>query len=702
MIKDALLEIGSEELPASFVTFGMKQLKALAEASLKENGLSFKTATVYGTPRRLAITIEDLIDRSPDQSRVVTGPPVAAAKDAQGQWTPAALGFARKHGLKPSDLTVEKDRLIATLHIKGTPTRQLLSDLFPSWIARLEFPKSMVWEPSKFRFPRPIRWIAALYGSDLVSFQLAGVRSARWTLGLGGESPKKTAITQPGKYAVMRKNQCVLVDPAARQEAIQRQAEQAAKRVHGHPLLSDALLEQVSNLVEHPVAVLGGFDAAYLELPSEVLITCLEHHQRFFPVAADKGGKLLAQFIGIRNGMSVHQDTVREGYERVLAARLADARFFFKQDRRTPLSAKRDALQGVMFQAKLGSVHDKVERVKRLLHEFALLLPGEKMADGQMRGFPLDQALRAADLGKADLVTDMVREFPELQGIMARIYAGLDGEDSVVAQAAEQHYWPITLTGKLPETDAAAALALADKLDTLAGDFAIGLIPTGSADPYGLRRAAVGILRILEERKWPLSLDTLIAKAIDLQPENTRDSAGETRTKLVSFMRQRLSAVLEERGVRSDEIDAVLEPGLHEIPDILARLTALRAVRAGNDFEALSVAFKRAANIVRQAAKSGAGMDGAVQQDLLKEPAERQLFETLERVGQEATRLAGEHEYEKALSAMAPLREPLDAFFTGVMVMAEDAALRANRLSLMKRLVSEFSRIADFSKLQNA
>lgn len=701
-MKDALLEIGSEELPASFITLGIRQLKTLSEESLKASGLTFKSIDVYGTPRRLAVVIHELSDRSPDQKKTISGPPVSRGKDEKGQWTPAAIGFAAKNGLKPSDLVVENDKLCATLLVKGSSARQVLAELFPQWISKMEFPKSMVWEPTKFRYPRPLRWLTAVYGSDLVSFQLAGVKSIKFSYGLGHVAPKKIPMTQPGKYVTLLKNQCVLVEPAARQEAIRRQVEQIVKKVHGKALLSESLLEQVANLVEHPVAVLGAFDTAYLELPREVLITCLEHHQRFFPVLSstpspmgrgEGEGKLLAHFVGIRNGMSVHQETVREGYERVLSARLADARFFFTQDRRTPLSAKMDGLKGVMFQQKLGSVYDKKERVKKILAFMGDALPSSGW---------LNHAQRAADLGKADLVSDVVREFPELQGIMSRIYSGLDGEDAVVAQASEQHYWPITLTGKLPESEAGAALALADKIDTLAGDFAVGLIPTGSADPYGLRRAAVGVLRILEDRQWPLPLNALLDQAFAVQPEAIRSGMAEAKGKLSLFMRQRLAAVLEERGFKVDEIDAVLEAGLQEVPDLLVRLKALHEVRSAQEFEALSVAFKRAANIVRQAAKSGGGSDGAVQTDLLKEPAERQLYEALERVGQEVAAHSKERSYRQALGAMTPLREPLDAFFSGVMVMDEDPSLRANRLALMRKLVGEFSRIADFSKLQNA
>ncbi len=693
-MKDALLEIGSEELPASFIKPGMQQLKNLAEESLKGNGLSYATIETFGTPRRLAVLIHGLSESSPDQKKTVTGPPASVAKDAQGQWTPAAFGFARKQGLKPSDLKIENDRLSAVLQIKGVATRRLLGDLFPQWISKLDFPKSMEWEPTHFRYPRPIRWLAALYGSDLVSLCVSGVRSARWTLGLGPWAPKKIMLAQAGKYTHLLKDQCVLVDPVARQEAIRRSAEQLAKRVHGKVHMSAALLEQVANLVEHPVAILGNFDASYLDLPKEVLITCLEHHQKYFPVEEAAGQKLLPHFVGIRNGMSIHQEIVREGYERVLAARLADARFFFSQDQRTPLSAKVDALKGVMFQDKLGNLFDKKERVKKLLDTLA----------SAMGGFPdLEKAKRAADLCKADLVTEMVREFPELQGTVARLYAQAGGEDADVAQALEEHYWPITLTGILPSSETGSLVALADKLDTLAGDFSVGLIPSGSADPYGLRRAAVGALRILESKTWPLQLEWLVDQAVEAQPAHVKNDVAQTQSKLNQFMQQRFAALLAERGFKTDEVEAVLSAGIGVVPEALARLQALHELRKRQEFEPLSVAFKRGMNIVRQAAKGGnSGDSGAVKSDLLREPCEQTLYQVLETTGAQVSKHLAARAYRQALESMVPLREPLDGFFNGVMVMAEDPALRTNRLALMKRLVSLFAQIADFSKLQNA
>ncbi len=698
MTKDALLEIGSEELPAAFIKLGMDQLKSLAESSLKEHSLPHESISVYGTPRRLAVVVMGLPDRSLEQRKTIPGPPASKAKDPAGTWTQAAVGFANKHGLEPQDLVVENDRLSAVMNIKGTATKQLLAQLFPQWIGLCQFPKTMSWEESHFRYPRPIRWITALYGHDLVRFQIAGVTSGKVTHGLGIQSSKHIAIAQPAKYAGLLKNQCVMVEPATRQDAIRRLADQAVKRAHGQVLLSESLLEHVSNLVEHPVAVLGSFDARYLDLPSEVLTTCLEHHQKFFPVIQGTGRppKLMAHFIGIRNGMSLHQEIVREGYERVLAARLADARFFYNQDRKTKLEVKAEALKGVMFQEKLGNLFEKKERVKGLLSYLASTLKAPW----------LQEAERAADLCKADLVTDMVREFPELQGTMARIYALADGESKILAEALEEHYRPVTLSGPLPTSEIAAAVALCDKIDTLAGDFAVGLIPSGSADPYGLRRAAVGVLRILEARSWPVQLEDLIEKAVALLPASAAGSG--TVSKLVEFMRQRLGAILEERHYKSDEFDAITFGGVGLIHQTVSRLDALHQIRGQGQFDALAAAFKRASNILRQARPKGFEISAdwigvmGVKEETLKEASEQALFVKVRDIQEPVLTQFEAGSTREALELLSTLRVPLDQFFEGVMVMVEDKVVCANRLALLGGIVNLFHKVADFSKLQNA
>jgi len=689
---DALLEIGSEELPASFIPLGIQQLKKFAETSLAEHKIAFKTVAAYGTPRRLALVIEELAARSEDQEKFLSGPPEAIAKDEHGSWTPAALGFARKQNIKPTELRLENGKVVATLHIKGTPARQLLAELFPLWIKKLEFPKSMTWEPTHFRYPRPLRWLTALYGSDPVAFSVAGVRSSRFTYGLYLQSAKKMQVASASKYVLLLKNHCVLVQPEARVECIRKLAEQAIRRVHGRVIMHEGLLQQVANLVEHPAAIVGNFDPAYLELPAEVLVTCLEHHQKYFPVQAEKGHKLLPHFVGIRNGMSVHQEIVREGYERVLTARLADAKFFYNHDRQAPLSTRVEALRGVVFQQKLGSLFDKKERVKKLLHDLFGLV-----------GFSDDdqaKALRVAELGKADLVTDIVREFPELQGIMARIYAQADGEEAVVAQALEQHYWPITLAGALPESAVAALVSLADKLDTLAGDFAVGLIPTGSADPYGLRRAAVGVIRILEKWGWPLELETLLQKAMTVQPEGVGATPTETRHKLEQFFRQRWAALLEERGYKVDEIDAVLSLGIGTINHSLGKMKSLQDFRKRQEFQILAGSFKRVSNIIRQARekKLDFGLNEFPDGQLLVETEEKSLWTAYSDVQGVVNATP---EYDQILNKLVPLKEPLAAFFEKTMVMVDDVSICNNRLRLLNKICSLFNGVADFSKLHN-
>lgn len=700
--KDALLEIGCEELPASFIPLGLKQLKTIAEASLAAEHLAFTSTAVYGTPRRLAICITGVVGHSADQRKKVLGPPLASARDADGRWSPAAAGFARKQGLTPEELVTEEGRLCAVHEVKGVAARSLLATLYPQWIARLDFPKAMVWEPTHFRFPRPIRWFAALYGQDLVSFSLAGVRSGRWTQGLSAQSSKKVLISHAGKYVTLLKNQCVIVDPAVRRDVIRRLAEQAVRRIQGQVLIDDSLLEQVADLVEHPVAIVGNFDPAYLQLPQEVLITCMQHHQKFFPVrAASEGGKLLPCFVGMRNGVSVHQEIVKEGYERVLSARLADARFFYNQDRKSPLAAKVDALRGVTFQKDLGSLFDKKERTKVLLEAIMQRLTWPE-PERQM-------ALRTAELCKADLVTDMVREFPELQGIVARLYAQADAEPALVSDALQEHYWPLTLSGGLPRSPIGSIVSLADKLDTLVGDFAVGLIPSGSADPYGLRRAAVGILRILEANaSWTLPVEWLVDQALTALPASVTAQRDKTRQELIQFIRQRLAAVLEERGFKFDEIEAVLALQLGSLPEALARLNALHDIRARQEFGPLSAAFKRAVNIVRQANQKEMVAplthpgDHAVQSELLQDPSEQSLYKTYQDIHQDVDRHLQAGSYSKALESMVPLRDPLDRFFDGVMVMVEDTSLRSNRLALLSGIVRLFLKVADFSKLQNA
>lgn len=697
-MKDLLLEIGTEEIPARFLPEALRALEAAARSSLDAAGLAAGDVAALGTPRRLAVVVQKLAEKSRDRVQEALGPAAAAAKDAQGGWTPAALGFARGQGVSVEDLTVKETdrgpRLASVKTVPGVPTEKVLPELLAGWIRGLAFPKSMVWEGSRTAFARPLRWLVALYGTKTIPLSVAGVKSGRKTRGLRFHARKPFDVPAPSKYVGLLRDHCVIVDPAERRSLIGKQIQQAVKPLHGHVPLErfGDLLDEVANLVEHPVAVVGRFDEARLALPPEVLVTSMKKHQKYFPVYQDAaGGALTAHFVGIRNGLSDHQSVVREGYERVLAARLSDAAFFYGQDRKRPLPGWSVDLKGIAFLSPKLSVKDKVDRVGALARKLATAL--NLSADMHMH------VSRIAELSKADLATGMVGEFPELQGVMGRIYAAADGEPPVVAAGVEEHYWPLTAEGTLPRSEAAAVVSVADKVDTLAGNFLIGKIPSGSQDPYGLRRAAIGALRVLEERGWGVSLPGLIDFALASLPEGLGDKAA-ARKSLLEFLRQRWAAWGEARGDRFDEIDAVTASGFDVVADARRRLEALRAVRRLPDFEALSAAYKRATNLLKQAEKKGETVGEAVRPEHLSLPAERELNDALSAAeGRVAARASTDP--AGAFTGLVPLRAPVDAFFTHVVVMDPNADARRNRLALLARVRACFARLADLSRLQD-
>ncbi len=707
MNKDLLLEIGVEELPARFVPRALEELQGLAKARLDGKGLTYKSIRTLGTPRRLALIVTELASKGKDLVQESLGPGLAQAKDAEGNWTPAAQGFARSQGTTPEKLETRQtdrgERLCAVKHQEGLHAEKILPELLPELIKKIPFAKNMVWEEGRFSFARPIRWIAALYGSRPVKFQLAGIKSGKKTLGLRFQTKKPIEITSPSRYQPLLKDRCVVVDPAERRALIEKQIQQTGKSVHGHIPMEKFgdLLDEVVHLVEHPVAILGKFDPEYLSLPSEILVTSMKKHQKFFPIFHDakSGGTLLPNFIGIRNGISENQAVVREGYERVLSARLSDAAFFFGQDRKTRLEEKAPQLKGVLFQKELGTVWDKTARVERLARAIYSQLNNLPAETGEAAG-------RVAFLAKADLVTAVVGEFPELQGVMGRLYALADGEPSRVADGIEQHYWPLTADGELPKSEAGALVSLADKLDTLAGDFLVGLIPTGSADPYGLRRAAIGILRILSDRQWRLDLRALAEQAVLAFPETVKGDRAKTVQTLADFFKQRWSALMEAKGYRFDEIEAVASVRFGDAVDAEQRLKALHDIRRHPDFAPLSIAFKRAANILSQARKKDwfaahESKGSSVQGDRLAEPAEKELFSAYENIARTAAPHLESFNYDDALKELVKFKAPVDEFFIKVMVMAPEQELAANRLTLLKSVETLFRRVADFSLLQD-
>lgn len=696
-MKDFLLEIGVEELPARFVGPALEQLRVRAEAQLAGASLTHGEVGAFGTPRRLAVWVKDVPLKSGDKVQESLGPALAQAKDAQGQWTHPALGFARSQGMVPEQLetrqTDKGPRLCAVRRTPGQSTEKILTGLLPDLIGKIHFPKTMVWEESRFSFARPLRWIVALYGNSAVKFELAGVKSGRKTWGLLVQSPKPLDVPSPARYVDVLKDKCVVVDPAERRRQIEAQIQQVVRDGVVPVESFGDLLDEVVNLVEHPVAILGSFEPRYIALPPEILVTSMKKHQKFFPLF-DGEGKLKPFFVGIRNGLSENQAVVREGYERVLAARLADAAFFFEQDRKEKLENRVPQLKGVLFQKDLGTLWEKTERVIQLAGSLA-----DKLNLGKETAH---QAPRVAYLAKADLVTHVVGEFPELQGIMGRIYAALDGEPASVAKSVEQHYWPLTADGELPKETAAAVASLADKLDTLAGYFLVNIRPSGSQDPYGLRRASVGILRLLSDRGWRLNLSEAVGQAVNAFPRNVAGDRDKAKAALLDFFKQRWAALMEARGYKFDEVQAVAAAGFDDVVDAEARLAALKEIRNHPDFAPLAIAFKRAANILTQARqKNILPAAPSVVEGALADPAERALFDALRRVQADAHPRLDGGRYAEALRGMVTLRAEVDRFFEGVMVMAPEPAVRDNRLALLHGIATLIRRVADFAQLQS-
>jgi glycyl-tRNA synthetase beta chain len=654
-----LIEIGAEEIPDWMIEPAVANFRDLVMGLLSDNNLGGTVRMADATPRRIALIVDDVLDRQADREELVMGPPKAAAfKD--GKPTGAAIGFAKKQGVEADQLRVEatpKGEYIAVL--KQTPGReawQILAEALPGLILKVYFPKTMYWTgKAGARFIRPIRWIVCVLGEKVVPFELAGVTSGHLTYGhrrMGGQ-----AIVNADNYVSQLESQGVIVSSAARRARIlEGMAGMGARR-------DDELLNTLVYLTEFPTPILGGFDPEYLSLPEEVLITVMRHHQKYFSV--EKDGKLAPNFIAVMNIAGDPDGIVRHGNERVLKARFNDARFFWEFDQRKKLSDRVQDLANVTFQAKLGSYLDKTNRMVALVKE----LGGGEAAE------------RAALLSKCDLTTDMVKEFTDLQGIVGGLYARAQGEPEAVARAIYDHYKPTSMEDSIPGTPEGRLVALADKVDTLRGCFAIELIPTGSKDPFALRRAAQGVVKILVEGGMGLRLSSLA----------NGDAA------LAEFLLDRVKYYFREvRGYKYDEVNAVLAAGADDLTDVSERMAAIQAVRPTADFEPLAASFKRIKNILKQADFQGAGK---VDAQLLEPGPEAELYLAFERRKVEVAAHRETKEYGTALSLIASLRPQVDLFFDKVLVNAPDERVRRNRLTLLANLLTEFSSIADFSEI---
>jgi glycyl-tRNA synthetase beta chain len=690
--RDFLVELGTEELPPLALPELERAFATGVLQGLKEAGLPHGEPRSFATPRRLAVFVPGLASQQPAQAVKLKGPPVSAAFDKAGKPTMAATKFAEKCGVDVGALTrvteAKGEFLFYAGEKPGVSTANLLPAIVQKSLDALPIPKRMRWGSSAAEFVRPVHWLVMLFGGQLVPTRILDTDASVSTRGHRFMAPRDLPLSQAADYEqTLRTQGKVIADFSERRAAIRQQVVEVGGKLGGETLLDDALLDEVTALVEWPRAIAGDFEPRFLDLPREVLISTLQQHQRYFPVA-DAGGKLMPHFITVSNIESSDPAKVRAGNERVVRPRLSDGAFFWSQDRKQPLAARRDGLDAVTFQAKLGSIGDKVRRVKTLAGEIALLIDADRA-----------KAERAADLAKCDLLTSMVGEFPELQGTMGRYYAQADGEEPEVAAAIDEHYLPRGAGGRLPGTGAGIAVALADKLDTLAGIFAIGQKPSGTKDPFGLRRAAIGTLRILLEKKLDLDLRALVTRAIALQPLR----GDLTEQELWAYVLERLRAYLLDpasaatvAGATTEAFDAVAESRPVSPLDFVARLAALVKFLAAPEAASLTAANKRIANILK---KADAGATGEVDVVLLREPAEKALHEALAAQYADVERALTKRDYAVALSKLSMLRPAVDSFFDGVMVNAEDPALRRNRLALLAQLRGLFTRIADLSCL---
>jgi len=687
MAKDLFLEIGCEELPAGFIPKAMADLELLMKRELEGARLEYGEIVTLGTPRRLVLAVKALAERQPDAELTAMGPAKSVAYDAAGNPTKAAVGFARGQGVEVASLklvTTEKGEYLSAVKSEiGRETSELLTEMLPRLLGALPFKKSMRWGDLETRFARPIHWIVSLFDGVVVPFGFGNIEAGSVSRGHRFMANTTFPVRDLGHYLEECERHFVIPDPEKRKEIIRREIARVAKLAGGNVLQDEGLLEQVTFLVEYPSAVAGTFSPDFLAVPREVLITSMREHQRYFSMV-DGAGKLLPGFITINNTLTEDPSVVVKGNERVLRARLSDARFFFEEDKKVPLSDRVEALKSIVYQTKLGTSYEKMERFRALAGFLA----------GELNPSVAEKVQSAATLCKADLVTGMVGEFPEVQGIMGREYALHGGEELEVANAIAEHYLPNQAGGALPASDIGAFVSLADKMDTICGCFSVGLIPTGSADPYALRRSALGIINIILEKKYRQQLGPFIKVSLNLLAPKSSRPREEVHRDVLEFFKVRFVNLLADR-FPGDVVDAVVAVCFDDLVEAYAKIAALSEFRKRDDFGPLAVAFKRVCNIVKD------GVDTPVSAALFEDPAEGALHAALQSVSGEVAQAVDSGDYLAALSGIATLKDGVDLFFEKVMVMAEDERVRGNRLALLTGVSRLFARVADFSRLSS-
>ena len=690
-MKSLLLEIGTEEIPAGYIEPALQSLSTTLLQKMDDMRIEHGSAKVFGTPRRLAVEVEDVAEKQKSLTSEVMGPPEKVGFDTNGKPMTAAVKFAEKVGVSVNALTVketEKGRYVcAKVSERGQASRTLLKSILPEVILATPFPKTMKWAELNIFFARPVHYVVALLGSQIISFEVGDTKSGRYSFGHYFMKPKKVKITSSEDYVKTLKDVEVYIDFEERRKLVEKEINRAAKDVGGKVLPDEELIDINKNLVEYPIATAGQFDKEFLEIPSEILITAMRHHQKYFAVV-DDSGNLMPNFIAVNNTRTKDMNLVAAGHQRVLRARLSDAQFFYKGDVQESMDDWVERLKGVLFQAKLGSMYEKVQRVQKVAGYLADV-SGQKPTVKK-------QLLRAAWLCKADLVSQVVYEFPNLQGVMGRNYAAVKKEPENVATAIEEHYRPTYSGGPLPETVIGGLLGIADKIDSICGFFSVGLVPTGASDPYALRRQGIGIIQIMNDRGFSFSLRKLIEKSLEIYGIKGAKKIKEIADPIYTFIQNRMTYQLVEEGFSKDVIAAVADTDADNVSNVWNRVRAIQDLKGAADFEPLAVAFKRVVNIIK---KADLPARKKVDEKLFEHNSEKTLYSAYKDLKGKVSDHLDKGRFDQAFREIAKLRDPVDAFFDGVMVMSKEKKIRNNRLSLLGLISDLFGLFADFSKI---
>ena len=689
-MNNLLLEIGSEEIPAGYIEPALAAMAAMISEKLKAARIKHGSVTTYGTPKRLAGIVENVDENQEALTTEVTGPPETVAYDEDKNPLTPAVKFAEKLGIAIDEITIKetkKGRYLCGMSVESAEeSKEILKKILPELIEKIPFPKTMRWADLSVTFARPVKSILAILDDNVIPFIYGNIESSNYTYGHRFMNPGKINISDPLKYAKSLKEADVIVDIEDRKKLVKEEIKKTAALIGGKILPDEELVGIVANLIEFPVVVVGTFDRGFLEIPDEVLITAMREHQKYFAVV-DENGKLMPNFVVVNNTKTVDMAVVTKGHEKVLRARLADAQFFYNADLKEDSKSRINKLNGVLFQASLGPMLDKTNRIVKL---------ADYIVDVANEDAIKNDVVRAAELCKSDLVSQVVVEFTKLQGVMGRVYAKIAGESDKTCKAIEEHYRPVASGAKLPESRTGAILAIADKIDSICGCFSAGLIPTGASDPYALRRQSIGIIHIMLDKKMTFSLKSLIKKGVELYGDKVDGDSDKVVGTIVEFIENRIERILVEDGYSKDITASVTGASIDNIPDIWNRVKALENMKQKPDFEPLAAAFKRVVNIIKKADISA---DISIDETIFESESESELYKAVESVSKKVGSYLDISEFDGALKDIATLKVPVDKFFDDVMVMADDEKVRNNRLALLSKISDLFANIADFSKI---